>query len=209
MDLAGWVVATVARLGLLGVAALVALENLVPPIPSEVVLPMAGFAVTTGAFSFWGVVVAATLGSLAGALAIYALGRRVGEERVRAWMDRHGKWLLLDARDVDKASAWFARHGRWAVLLGRLAPGVRSYVSFPAGFARMPLARFGALTLVGSAAWNVALVWVGMQLGASWQRVEPYLDAAGWAVWIAIGALLAAVIARRWRRRTQGARGAA
>lgn len=205
MDLAGWVVAIVTRFGLPGVAALVALENLVPPIPSEIVLPMAGFAVTRGAFPFWGVVFAATAGSLAGALATYALGRRVGERRVRAWMDRHGKWLLLGAQDVEKASAWFERHGAWAVLVGRVAPGVRSYVSFPAGFARMPLARFTALTLVGSAAWNVALVGIGAQLGARWHLVEPYVDAAGWVVWLALGALLLGLVVRRRTSLRQGA----
>lgn len=203
-DVGGWFVAVVERFGYAGVALLVALENLAPPIPSEVVLPMAGFAVSRGTLTFLGTVLAATVGSVTGALAIYGLGRRVGERRVRGWFDRHGRWLLLSGRDVDRAQGWFDRHGAWAVLLGRLVPGVRSYVSFPAGFARMGLPRFLALTTLGSALWNALLVGLGVQLGARWHLVSGYVDAGGWAVWILIGLALALLAARRWRRARRG-----
>ena len=197
MGLAEWVVMVVERFGLGGIALLVALESIVPPIPSEVVLPMAGFAVARGSFTFLSVVFAATLGSVTGALALYALGRRVGERRARAWVARHGRWLLVDEEDIDRAEAWFARRGHWAVLVGRLAPGVRSLVSLPAGFVRMPLARFTAYTAVGSLAWNAALVGLGVWLGAQWHVVGPYVDSAGWVVWILVAVLVGIFVVRR------------
>ncbi|HET6404980.1 MAG TPA: DedA family protein [Candidatus Thermoplasmatota archaeon] len=200
MSLADWVVRVVERFGYAGVALLVAAENLLPPIPSEVVLPMAGFAVSRGTLTFAGVILAATVGSVGGAAVIYAVGRRVGPARVRAWMERRGRRLGVDGRDADRAQAWFDRHGAWTVLLGRLAPGVRSYVSLPAGFAHMPWPRFLLLTALGSAIWNLLLVSAGVALGAQWHRVEPYVEAGGWVVWTLLGLALLAFVVRRRRR---------
>lgn len=207
VGLADWVVSVVERFGYVGVALLVAAESIVPPIPSEVILPMAGFAVTRGSLVYLGVVTAATIGSLVGALALYEVGRRVGPARVRALVEHRGRWLGMSGEDADRAEAWFRTRGEWAVLLGRLAPGVRSYVSLPAGSSRMPLGRFLALTAVGSAAWNAALVAAGVALGSQWHLVEPYVDAAGWVVWVALGlALLAFVVRRRVRARRERGR---
>lgn len=210
--LAGWVLAVVDRLGYAGIALLVALETFVPPIPSEIVLPASGFLVSRGAMTFAGVLAAATAGSVAGALALYEVGRRMGPARVARWVARRGRWVGVAQDDLDRAQSWFRRRGDWAVLAGRLVPGVRSLVSLPAGLAPMPLGRFLVMTTLGSLAWNALLVGLGWQLGARWDRVEPFVDGAGWAAWTALALLAAWWIARRRRRHrdeaAQGARGA-
>src|SRR5687767_9311342 len=132
-----WIATVIQRLGYVGVAALTFLENLFPPIPSELVIPLAGFVAARGELQIAIVILAASAGSLAGAIVWYAIGRQVGERRLRAWVDRHGRWLTLSANDVDRAQGWFRRHGKAAVFLGRLVPGVRTFVSLPAGFSAM------------------------------------------------------------------------
>ena len=149
-------------MGAVGVAALVALENLFPPLPSEVVLPLAGFLAGQGKLSLAAVLVAATVGSVVGALVLYWAGAALGRDRMRRIAER---LPLMDADDVDRAQGWFDRHGRSAVLVGRLVPGVRSLVSIPAGIARMPLLPFLGYTTLGSAAYNAVLVLLGHQLG--------------------------------------------
>src|SRR5690349_24638888 len=129
-----WITGVITGLGCVGVAGLTLLENVFPPIPSELVIPMAGFVAATGDLNLGLVIAAASVGSLAGALVWYEVGRRVGEQRLRGWVDRYGRWLTLSAEDVDRAQEWFRRRGAVAVLLGRLVPGVRTLVSLPAGF---------------------------------------------------------------------------
>src|SRR5688500_2822810 len=115
-----WITGTIQRLGYWGIAALTLLENVVPPIPSEVVVPMAGFVAAKGELSFWGVVAAASAGALLGAVGWYAVARAIGKKRLRQWIDDHGHWVTLDCESIDKAQRWFDRHGTWAVLVGRL-----------------------------------------------------------------------------------------
>lgn len=183
------------RLGPLGVLVLVALENLVPPIPSELILPLAGFLVGQGRMNFLWVVVAATAGSVLGALALYGLGRSLGRRGMERLAKRLDKIPLLEADDVYKAQGWFNRHGGEAVLIGRLVPGVRSFISIPAGIERMALWKFVLYTTIGSGLWNVGLVGLGWGLGSQWQRVEEYVTyveygvlaaivgAGGWFIW--------------------------
>lgn len=195
--LAGWVLSVVETLGYAGIALLVALETFVPPIPSEVVLPASGFLVSRGEFSFLGVLAAATVGSLAGSLALYALARRLGQARVEGWVERHGRWIGVEPRDLDCAWAWFLRRGSWAVFLGRLVPAVRSLVSLPAGLARMPVGRFALLTGAGSLLWNGLLIAAGWQLGERWGAIGPYYEKVEWAVWGLVLAAFAWHLARR------------
>ena len=169
--LAGWVASVIEALDALGVGLLVALENLVPPIPSEIVLSLAGYLAAEGRVSLLLVLVAATAGSVAGALALYGLGRWLGEARLRRWLDRIP---LVDPADLDKANRWFARYDQRAVLFGRCAPVVRSLVSIPAGANRMPLGRFVVCTALGSGVWNTLFVGAGYLLGERWQDVEKY-----------------------------------
>lgn len=173
-----WIVSVIAGLGYAGVAILTFLENLFPPIPSELVIPLAGFVAAQGTLGIGGVIAAGTAGSLAGATLWYAVARRIGERRFRAWIDRHGKWLTLGRGDVDRAQAWFHRHGRTAVLFGRLVPGVRTFISLPAGFSGMPAVPFLLWSAVGTAGWTTALAAAGLALEANYTVVGDWVDIA-------------------------------
>lgn len=209
MEVVAWVAAVVARFGYAGVAFLTAVENVVPPVPSEVVLPLVGFAAARGIIGFWGAVTAATLGSVAGALALYALGRRVDPEGVARFADRRGRWLLLKRADVTRAEAWFRRNAAWAVFAGRLVPAVRSFVSIPAGSSRMGLPRFVVLTAAGSLLWNAVLLSLGYHLGSRWHLVTAWVGEVGAGVWLALGLLFVVFLTRRVWMRHAGARGGA
>jgi membrane protein DedA with SNARE-associated domain len=169
--LTGWVAGVLDSLGAPGVGLLVALENLVPPIPSEIVLALGGFLASEGRMSLPIVIVAATAGSVVGALVLYWLGRSLGEDRLKRWLDHIP---LVDADDLDKADTWFERHANAAVLLGRCVPVVRSLISIPAGANQMPLPRFVAFTTLGSAVWNSLFVGAGYALGSRWEQVDQY-----------------------------------
>jgi membrane protein DedA with SNARE-associated domain len=169
--LTGWVASVIESLGEVGVGLLVALENLIPPIPSEIVLSMAGYLASTGKVDLVLVAIAATAGSVLGALALYWLGYALGEERLRRWLDRIP---LVDASDLDTADRWFENHARSAVLFGRCAPVVRSLVSIPAGANKMPVGRFTLFTTIGSGVWNCLFIGAGFLLGSRWQQIEQY-----------------------------------
>ncbi|CAA9445809.1 MAG: Alkaline phosphatase [uncultured Rubrobacteraceae bacterium] len=166
-----WVMDVISALGYLGLALLLVAENLFPPIPSEIVLPLAGFLVGRGDLNFWGALVAATLGSVLGALILYALGRWGGRRLVL----RYGSWLRVDKKRLDRAEGWFRSYGDWVVLFARVVPVARSIISIPAGTARMPLARFVVLTTIGSALWNAVLIGAGVFLGANWALVQDWI----------------------------------
>lgn len=198
--LSGLVADVIARLGEVGVGVATAVETVLPPVPSEVVLPFAGYLSQRGQLNLWWVIVAATVGSLVGALFLYALAARLGQRRATTVLARTP---LLDREDVEKASAWFADHGRSAVFVGRLVPGVRSLISLPAGAQHMPLTTFVTYTTAGSLVWNALLVGCGWALGTQWDRVEQY---AGWIdrVMIAVLVLVVGALAvRRYRRRSR------
>lgn len=169
--LAGWAVDVTTAFGPVGVGFLVAVENLFPPIPSEVILPVAGYAAGAGQMSVWAAWLAATIGSVLGALALYWIGTLVGHQRLAAIADRIP---LMSAHDVDRGVEWFERYGPVSVLFGRCVPLVRSAISVPAGVVRMPMRTFLPFTFVGSAVWNALFVGAGFQLGARWQQVEQY-----------------------------------
>lgn len=195
--LAGWVTEIVRSMGYLGVGLLVALENLAPPIPSEMILPLVGYLAGRGQFSLPLVVLAATAGSVAGALVLYALGRKLGEEWLRRFVRGPGRYLLLREHDIDQALAWFDRHGGAVVFFGRLAPMVRSGISLPAGIRCMPLWRFVLYTTAGSAVWNGTLILLGWALGEQWERVSDYTQ---WLSYTVVALLVLAIGWFIWRR---------
>ena len=197
--LVGWIADLVATLGPVGVGVAVALETIVPPIPSEAVLPLAGFLAGRGEMSLWAAIGWATVGSLVGAWGAYAAGRALGEERIQAAWSRIP---LSEDDDLERANRWFADHAEVAVLVGRCVPVVRSLVSVPAGVAHMPLGRFTLLTAVGSGVWNAAFVLLGHALGSRWRSVGAYSDWLNLAVLVATAVGLALAVRKRVRRRS-------
>jgi membrane protein DedA with SNARE-associated domain len=193
-----WIAGVIGRLGYAGIAALTFLENVFPPIPSELVIPLAGFVAATGELRLRTVIAMGSAGSLAGATIWYAVGRHVGEVRLRAWVDRHGKWLTLSATDVDRAQLWFRRHGNAAVFLGRLMPGVRTFVSLPAGFTAMPMAPFLVYSAAGTVVWTAALAYAGVVLQANFTMIGDYIDVATNAVFGLLGVLLVRRYMKCW-----------
>jgi membrane protein DedA with SNARE-associated domain len=167
-----WLVGLMETLGAPGAGLAIALENLFPPLPSEVILPLAGFTASRGDMGLLDVLVCTTLGSVIGALTLYWIGALLGRDRVLALA---AKLPLVKASDIEKAEAWFGRHGRKTVLFGRMIPLFRSLISVPAGVERMPLPTFTLLTTAGSLIWNTAFVLAGYFLGENWSLVETYV----------------------------------
>jgi len=186
-----------------GVALLVLVETVFPPIPSEIVLPLAGFIGSQGVLNVPLLIIAATLGSWAGALLLYGLARSVGERRTIAALSR---LPLVDREDFEGATRWFRRHGRGSVFFGRLIPGVRSLISLPAGSTGMPLVSFSLLTIAGSGIWNSLLILLGFALGSQYEVVERYSEVLDWVVYAAIAGVVAWLVIRRIRRARHGRR---
>ena len=188
-----WILSVIQGFGLPGLAGLMILENVFPPIPSELVIPLAGFLAAQGLLPLLGAFLAATGGAVAGALFWYYAGRLVGRNRLRAFAARRGRWIGFTVSDLDAAERWFARHGDKVVLFGRMVPGIRTFVSIPAGLAGMPLPRFLALTAAGSAAWTALLLGAGYLLDANYERVADWLDP------VSKGVLAVIVLAYLWQ----------
>lgn len=194
--MADWVFSIVDRLGAAGVGLLILLENIVPPIPSEVILPLAGFRARVGAFNVvaaWG---AATAGSLLGALVLYGLGAWFGYDRLHA-LSRHRWFILSSQKDLERGFGLFQHHGGKVVLLARCVPLLRSIVSIPAGIVGMPLWRFALLTTVGSGVWNAVFVGLGWYLGENFELVERWL---GPVTYVVLGLLLVGLVVLIVRR---------
>ncbi|WP_066364724.1 DedA family protein [Herbidospora mongoliensis] len=172
--IAGWVVGLMETLGAPGAGLATAIENLAPPIPSELILPLAGFTASQGEMSLVAAIVWTTTGSVAGALVLYGLGALLGRDRTVALL---GRIPMVTVGDIEKTEAWFARHGRKTVFFGRMIPVFRSLISIPAGVERMPLPTFTLLTALGSAIWNSIFVLAGYLLGENWEIVQRY---SGW-----------------------------
>lgn len=173
-----WVTGIVERTGYFGVTLLMFVENLFPPIPSELIMPLAGFTAARGDLNIVLVVLAGTVGSLLGTTLWYYIGKRVGCGRLKQWTAAHGRWFTISPDGVDRASDWFRRHGRKAVLIGRLIPAVRTLVSVPAGVAGMPLVPFLIYSAFGTVVWSGLLAGAGYLLEGQYQDVAGYLNPA-------------------------------
>jgi membrane protein DedA with SNARE-associated domain len=198
-NLADWVTDVIDRLGYVGVALLVALENLFPPIPSEIVLPFAGFVASDGDANLFGMIAAATVGSLVGAWILYGIAAAIGPERTHRFIARFGKWFRLTPADIIKAELWFDRRAALSVLVCRCIPLVRSLISIPAGLRRMNFSLFTLYTTIGSLVWNAALIGAGYQLRDNWEDVEPVLEKVQYVVIAVILLAIAWLVSRRWR----------
>lgn len=188
--LAVWTTAVIATLGYGGVALLMGIESACIPLPSEIIMPFAGYLVYTGQFSLHGAALAGAVGCILGSIPAYWLGQYGGRPVIERW----GKYVLLSRKELDLADRLFARHGQWVVLAGRLLPVIRTFIAFPAGVARMNMAKFIVYTFVGSYPWCYGLAWVGMKLGEQWNQ-DPRLKAAFHRFDLAIGVLLVAAAA--------------
>lgn len=196
-----WLVSLMETIGAPGVGLAILVETVFPPIPSEVVLPLSGFASTEGHMSAVAAFVWSTAGSLIGAWLLYWLGAVIGADRLRAVAE---KMWLTEGEDVDRALRWFDRFGDAAILIGRVIPGIRSLISIPAGVHRMNLVKFSVLTLIGSAVWNAVLIWAGVLLGANYHRVSDTIDSFSTVIYgLCALALVGCVVwlVRRDRRR--------
>jgi membrane protein DedA with SNARE-associated domain len=193
----GWIEYLIEAFGALGVALLMTLENLFPPIPSEFILPFAGFLVGRGELGFLPALVASTAGSLSGALILYALGRWGGRNLIL----RYGRFLRVKEADLARAEGWFDKYDQWVILFGRMVPGVRSVVSIPAGMLRTPFLQFVLLTTAGSAAWNALLLGAGWYLGENWQQIQGIVGSVSNFVLILVAVALVCAAIWWWRRR--------
>jgi membrane protein DedA with SNARE-associated domain len=204
-QVAGWIFGIVDRLGALGVGLLIMLENLIPPIPSELVLPLAGFRASTGALNVFTVWPAATAGAVLGALLLYGLGAWLGYQRLHRLAGR--RWFILAGQsDIDRGHELFDRHGSKVVLLARCVPFLRSVVSIPAGIVGMPILRFTLLTAIGSGVWNAVFIALGWTLGEHWDRVQGWLGPVSAVVVGLLVVGLVVLIVRKVRgRRAAGA----
>ncbi|MEA3345642.1 MAG: DedA family protein [Chloroflexota bacterium] len=171
-----WVQSIIASAGYPGLGLIMILENLFPPIPSEIVLPFAGYMTLGGCFTLVGVTAVGTLGSVAGALFLYGLGWWLEESRVRHLLRQYGRYAMLSEGDLDRALDWFNRYGEPTIFFARLMPIVRSLISVPAGLARMSLLRFLAFTALGTGLWSLFLSGAGRMLGANWSRVTGFVS---------------------------------
>jgi membrane protein DedA with SNARE-associated domain len=199
-----WITSIMESLGYFGIGLLMLLENVFPPIPSEMIMPLAGFTAAQGNLGIVLVVLAGTVGSLLGAIGWYWAAQKLGAERLRAWSASHGRWLGITPDEFDRAQEWFGRHGRAAVFVGRLVPGIRTLISVPAGLCGMPFATFVTYTLAGTAVWTALLALAGYILRSNWQVVEQYVSPIGKIVLVALVLWFIVRIVRR--RRTAGSR---
>ncbi|WOI55494.1 DedA family protein [Palleronia sp. LCG004] len=188
-----WITGFIDSVGALGIGFLMLLENVFPPIPSELIMPLAGFNAAVGQQSLAGVISAGSAGSLLGALLWYWIGRKIGMDRLKRLANRHGRWLTITPDELERSNAWFQRHGGMAVLIGRLIPTVRTFISVPAGVARMPIAKFLAYTTVGTVAWTTLLTLAGYWLQSQYTKV------AGWMNPVSTGVVILLVAYYFWR----------
>lgn len=179
-----WLTDIMNDFGYIGIAFLIAVENIFPPIPSEVVLTFGGFMTTQSNLSITGVVIAATAGSVGGAVVLYFLGMQLGAERLENIVDRWGHILRLEKEDIHKAQGWFDKYGSWTVFFCRFIPLMRSLISIPAGMGKMNIILFLVLTTAGTLIWNVVLVYLGASVGDSWQTIVDYMNVYSTIVYV-------------------------
>ena len=170
-----WITSIMISLGYLGIGLLMFAENLFPPIPSELIMPLAGFTVAQGKMNFTLAVIAGVVGTILGAFPWYYIGKYFGEERLKHLADKYGKWITVSSRDIDKATRWFNRYGNKAVFFGRLVPGVRTLISLPAGLSEMHLGQFLIYSTLGTTIWVGLLTFLGYILGNNYELVDEYL----------------------------------
>lgn len=197
-----WLIGIMEEFGYTGVMFLIALENIFPPIPSEVILTFAGFMTASTDLTITGVILASTMGSLLGAVLLYGIGLQLGVKKLERIVDRWGYLLRVTKKDIYKADSWFDRYGAWTVLFCRVIPLLRSLISIPAGISGMRFRTFLLFTTIGTLIWNTILVYLGASVGASWEEIVEYIDVYSKFIYIfllliSIGLLFVLVLRKR------------
>ena len=198
-----WVTSMMEELGYIGVFLMMALENVFPPIPSEIVLPFGGFLTTTTNITVLGVIAAATVGSVLGAIILFGIGLLLDVEQLEKMIDRYGHILRIKKQDIKRADAWFDKYGYWTVFICRLVPLVRSLISIPAGMSNMNFAMFLLFTVAGTLFWNTILILIGVQLGESWTDILKFMDLYSTVVYIGLGIGIILIVYLFIKRRKQ------
>lgn len=193
------------NIGVVGAGIFIAIESIVIPLPSELVLLLSGFNVSIGEFSFFPVWIATTIGSLVGAYALYGIGFAVSREGINNLVARFGKYVGIKQRDVDSAFSWFEKYGSFVIFFGRLIPLIRSLVSIPAGLAKMNLLRFSVLTLAGSGIWNALWIYIGVQLEERWRDAEEWAKYLDYGIYALVVLVVIVLVSKSIRRRNAGA----
>lgn len=191
------------QFGYFGISFMIFIENVFPPIPSEVVLLFGGFFAVKTDLSVTLVIVAATAGAILGAILLYAIGLYLDVEQIEKWTKRYGKWIRLDIDDIHRADSWFDRYGGWMVFFGRLMPVVRSLISLPAGMSNMPFLKFLLLSTAGTLLWNTILIYIGIRVGENWESILGYLDVYSYVMYGLLAIVI--IVFFSWRKkRKQG-----
>ena len=193
-----WISNIISGGGYPGLVFLTFIENIFPPIPSELIMPFGGYLAKEGELNFLFVVLAGTIGSTLGALPLYYAGRAYGEKRLKKWASKYGVWLGVDGHDIEKSKKWFLRHQTFSVFWCRMVPGVRSIIAIPAGLNQVPLLPFLALTFAGCFAWTLFLTALGYLLGEAFRAVDHFLGPVSYVI---VGALVAWMVWRGYRKR--------
>jgi membrane protein DedA with SNARE-associated domain len=200
-----WIAHLVNSLSYWGVAILMAVENVVLPIPSELIMPLAGFKTARDQMTLLGVIAAGTAGSVLGGLPLYYAGYALGEDRLRRWIQRYGKWVLMRGKDLDRAAERFSGNSFLEVTIGQLLPGIRGLISIPAGVARMNVGLFLLANLIGTLVWCTVLAVAGRLLGRNFTKIHEFLGPTGWAILALLVVALAYWLIRRKVKSTRGA----
>ncbi|SHH34265.1 DedA family protein [Virgibacillus chiguensis] len=198
-----WVTSVLEELGYIGVFFMMALENIFPPIPSEIVLPFGGFLTTTTDLSVVGVIVAATVGSVLGAVILFGIGLLLDVKHLEKIIHRYGSMLRIKKQDIQRADAWFDKYGYWTVFICRMVPLVRSLISIPAGMSNMNFVMFLFLTVAGTLSWNTLLILIGVQLGESWTNILSFMELYSTVIYICIGVGIGIIVYLYIKRRRQ------
>nr|WP_221437364.1 DedA family protein [Gracilibacillus halotolerans] len=196
-----WLVDIMNDLGYFGILLLIALENVFPPIPSEIILTFGGFMTTTTNLTVVGVILAATGGSVVGAIILYSIGLQLNVARLEKIIDRWGHILRITRNDIHRADAWFAKYGAWTVFFCRFIPIIRSLISIPAGMSHMNAPLFLMLTTLGTLIWNSVLVYLGAKLGASWEVLVDYMDMYSYVIYGLLFFVLLFILYKFWKRK--------
>ncbi|WP_019909588.1 DedA family protein [Paenibacillus sp. HW567] len=204
-----WITDFMEQFGYLGIFLMLALENIFPPIPSEVILPFGGFMTIDSGLTIPGVLLASTAGSLLGAVILYWIGRLLDVSRMERIVDRWGKWIRIKKSDIRRADAWFDKYGYWTVLFCRMVPLVRSLISIPAGMSGMKFGLFLLFTTIGTLGWNTLLILLGAALGESWEEIGVYMNTYSSIVYVLIagGAVVLGLLYFRKRQLAGKTRG--